>query len=182
MNRAGVREAAIFSGPSPRKNVDPYSETSVRFARIFWRRRRRALCSGRRLAGRGSRRPAGTPAAIHERLASVKSIPSCPASVAKPPARAAQRAGQHSLNVPARLPTTARPCTGIGLVLSNGPAIHSGWPWTHNLTASTRPMISSGAGGPCTWRSEVDYPTAIIAASGWPVPGRDFWDLPLRRR
>ena len=30
------------------------------------------------------------------------------------------------------------------------PAIHSGWRWTYNLTTSTRPMISSGAGGPCT--------------------------------
>ena len=30
------------------------------------------------------------------------------------------------------------------------PAIHSGWPWTDNLTESTRPMISSGAGGPFT--------------------------------
>ena len=42
-------------------------------------------------------------------------------------------------------------------------------------TTSTRPMISSGAGGPLTTRSEgpTYAGTATIGRTGWPVPGRD---------
>ncbi len=62
------------------------------------------------------------------------------------------------------------------------PAIHSGWRWTDNLTTSTRPMISSGAGGPFTERSEVGYPTTTKPVSVWQVHGREFCYFVLRRR
>ena len=43
-------------------------------------------------------------------------------------------------------------------------------------------MISSGAGGPCTKRPEVGYPTTTKPWSDWPVPGREFCDFALRPR
>ena len=48
----------------------------------------------------------------------------------------------------------------------------------------TRPMISSGAGGPLTKRSEgpTYVRTATIGCSGWPVPGRDLPGIPFAER
>jgi len=61
--RFGHKALPPDSVVSKRARLESYGETCAPFARIFWRRRRRAMGSGRCLAGRGSRRPAGTQAA-----------------------------------------------------------------------------------------------------------------------
>jgi len=58
-----IRDTEVWGSTMRDRLLESYGETCAPFARIFWRRRRRAMGSGRRLPGRGARRPAGTQAA-----------------------------------------------------------------------------------------------------------------------
>ena len=122
------------------------------------------------------RRPpvADLPPAIHERLSLCKRN--------TPPSKDSFPCLKEDPFFPAQgfvaaLSSVYRPWAGLFV----RPAIHSGWRRTYNLTASTRPMISSGTGGPCPKRSEVGYPTTTKPRSGWPVPGQQCGDVSLRR-
>jgi hypothetical protein len=71
-----------------------------------------------------------------------------------------------------------RPCTGPGLALSSGPAIHSCWPRRTTLGLRRRrrgTRSPSGAGDPLTnqVRRRLLPATATIGSSGPPVPGRE---------
>src|SRR3989304_7108286 len=82
-------------------------------------------------------------------------------------------------------PVLTHPCTGIGLVLLERPIYPFGLALIlTNSHRQTRPMISSGAGGPLTKRAEgpTYVRTATIGASGWPVPGRDLPGIPFAER
>jgi len=80
------------------------------------------------------------------------------------------------------------PCTGVRLVLLERPIYPFGLAWIRSCcrfaTGFTRPMISSGAGGPLTKRSEgpTYVRTATIGCSSWPVPGRDLPAIPFAAR